>query len=104
MVDYLRAAGLAREVVTASAGASPDWILRGRINRLEHVPAGTGERAIVELEIRVAKPRSASTLLAGTYRAERSANSGGLEATVRAFSAALTELLAELSRDLQNAE
>jgi len=103
MIDYLQVAGVAREVVSHIFRATPDWILRGHINRFEFVSTPAGNRVIVDLELRVSKPRSATALWAGTYRVERDASSGDFENTVHAFSAALTELMADLSEDLRQA-
>ncbi|MEO2198236.1 MAG: ABC-type transport auxiliary lipoprotein family protein [bacterium] len=103
MIDYLRAAGVADEVVTPTAGADADWALRGHVNRLEYVSTSAGNRAVVELELRVARPRAEKPLLAGTYRVEHAAIPGSIEETVRAFSEALTELMAQLAKDLDGA-
>jgi uncharacterized lipoprotein YmbA len=101
MIDYLRAAGVAREVVSTLFRGTPDWILRGHIDRLEYIATPDGNRAVVELRIRISQPRAQEALLARSYRVERNASPGGVEEAVRAISEALTELLADLSRDLK---
>ncbi len=103
VADHLRAAGVAQEVLVPAFDASPDWVLKGTLRRLEYVATRTGREAVVDLEVRVVRHPSRETLAIGRYHAERIAQDGDFEEVVKAFSLALGEALDSLHEDLRQA-
>lgn len=102
MIRYLRTAGVANTVVTREMRADPDFVVIGRIHRLERV-LGTKPAAVVELELGVRRIADGRLVLLETYRHEApvegdsvgdavAAMNGGLEAILKAFVADLAAL------------
>lgn len=99
LVDYLRAANLARTVLTPDTRAIPDFTLRGRIKRFEQVIAGGGARAVVEIEFSLSA-RDGRLLILKRYDASAPAASSTPEAAVPAIAQAVSKIAAQLTKDL----
>jgi ABC-type uncharacterized transport system auxiliary subunit len=99
----LRAAGLAREVVTPEAGVEPDHRLGGRLLRFEEVRGPGAPRVVVEVEVEIVDERSAALALQVTYREEREIAGPEVEDAVGAYDAALSAVLARLVADAAGA-
>ncbi len=95
----LRAAGLAREVVTPEVGVEADHRLGGRLVRFEEVRGSGPLRVVIEVEIAITDPRRAALELRATYREEREIGGPEVEDVVRAYDAALSALVARLVAD-----
>jgi cholesterol transport system auxiliary component len=95
----LRAAGLAREVVTPELRIAPDHRLGGRLLRLEELRGPGAPRVAVEIEIAVTDARRAHVVLQATYLEEREVPGGSVGDVVRAYDAALSAVLARLAVD-----
>jgi ABC-type uncharacterized transport system auxiliary subunit len=92
IADWLRRAGAAERVATAELLAGADFVLTGRLVRLERV-LGDGASVDLELELAVARGRHGALVLHGVYRAGRRAASRDVEASVDALESALGEVL-----------
>lgn len=99
MATQLRAAGLAREVVTPELGVEPDHRLGGHLLRFEEVHGPGAPRVVVEVEVVFSNPHGSGLALLGTYREEREIEGSEVEDVVRAYDAALSAILARLVGD-----
>jgi cholesterol transport system auxiliary component len=99
LASALRAAGIAREVVTPEMGIEPDHRLGGRLARFEEVRGPGAPRVVVELELVVTDARRAELELQATYREEREIAGAAVEDVVRAYDAALSALVARIAAD-----
>ena len=99
VATYLRAAGAADRVIMPATRVEPDYVLRGRIVRLERVLGGPTPRARIELEISVVRVRGRALVLLVSYDEEVVAQDASIEATVVAFDRALTRILERFVAD-----
>ncbi len=99
LASALRAAGLAREVVTPEMGVARDHRRAGRLVRCEEVRGPGAPRVVVELEIAISDPRRSALELRATYREEREIAGPGVEDVVRAYDAALSSVAARIAAD-----
>lgn len=95
---WLRRAGAAERVATADLLADADFVLTGRLLRLERV-LGDGASVDLELELAVVRGRHGALVLHGVYRAGRRAANGDVEASVDALQGALGEVLQRFLQD-----
>jgi ABC-type uncharacterized transport system auxiliary subunit len=93
-VDALRAAGVARAVVTPDLGVDADYVLVGRVRRLEHL-LGDAPAVVVSLEMSVVGAGGAEPLLIGDYEVSLPAAGPGVDAAVSAMGDAVSQILAE---------
>ena len=99
LVDYLRAAKVTTMVVTPDMRVEPDYVLTGRIKRLEKIN-GAPPRAVVELELALRRTANDEVLFLGTYGVEATAGANTVAAAVAAFNDALTEIYAKFTADI----
>lgn len=99
LVSFLRAANAAKQVVTPEVRVSPEYMVRGRVLRLERVIGGN-PGALVELEISARRIRGDELLLLKTYRAQIRPASEEMGDVVTAFGKALTEVYGKFLADL----
>jgi len=95
----LRAAGLAREVVTPELRIAADHRLGGNLVRLEELRGPGAPRVAVEIEIAITDERRSRVALQATYLEEREIQGEGVEDVVLAYDAALSAILARLVVD-----
>ncbi len=89
LVDYLRASGLARSVVTPDLRIKADYEVNGRIKRLERLLGGGPARVVVELELSLVARPDNELIVIGIYSAEAIAGDDGVESSVLALNQAL---------------
>jgi len=99
LADYLRAAGVAQQVVTPDAGATEDWQVNGHLRALDQV-LGPQPGVRIELELRARRTDAASLLVHEVYVAERPAEDATPGAAAKALSVAAGEIFAAFARDL----
>ncbi len=99
LVDYLRAARVTTTVVTPEMRVEPDYVLAGRIKRLETI-TGSPTRAVVELELGLRRTADDELLFLGTYGVEAEARADTVAAAVAAVNDALTEIYAKFTADI----
>jgi ABC-type uncharacterized transport system auxiliary subunit len=99
LVTYLRARKVADVVVTPEMRVPPDYVLIGKINRLEKV-VGTPPMAVLEIELAVRKASGGKLIILDTYRVETQSSGTGVDAAVEALNISLTDAYAEFVADL----
>ena len=96
----LRAAGAAKSVVTSGIRVSSDFLLKGRLVRLErHVGSGAA-RVAVEIEFALLVAKGNELLLQKSYAEERTAAGDDVDASVTAYQDALDTIFQQLLADL----
>jgi cholesterol transport system auxiliary component len=95
----LRAAGLARYVITPVERANADWIVSGRLIRMDHYPNATPGRVEIETEIGMVAANTRGTLFLKRYLETEPAASNGIDDAVRAFNTALERMLTRFQHD-----
>jgi len=94
LVNYLRARKVADVVVTPEMRVTPDYVLIGKINRLEKVN-GSPPKAVLEIELGVRKVRGGKLVILDTYRVETQSSGSGVDAAVESLNISLTDVYAE---------
>ncbi len=89
---YLRAAGVADQVVTPELRTKMDYLLSCRIAKLERV-LDSSPHVTLELELGITRMEDRRALLLETYLEEQSANGNGIAASVAAYNMALSKIL-----------
>ncbi len=100
IADYLRKAGVAERIVLPEMNVDETWSLNGWIDRLVHLREGGEGRVVVVIEFAIGTGRGGKLLLRKRYRAEQPVADDDVEAAVRAFNAAVHEILAQLESDI----
>jgi len=95
LVMYLRAAGIADAVVTPEMRVEPQYVLTGKIKRLEKV-TGPKPMAVLELELGL-REASGKLVFLDTYLVERAAENDSVGAAVQALNRALAEAYARFT-------
>lgn len=98
LVSYLRVAKIAKAVVTPEMRVNADYVLTGKIIRLEKV-VGTPAKAVLEIELGVRKATGGLVFLE-TYRIEAAADGPGVDDAVHALNAALSTVYGKFVADL----
>jgi ABC-type uncharacterized transport system auxiliary subunit len=100
IVEYLRGAGIARQVVTPELHLSADYQLAGRLLAFERV-IGNGTPGVrVALELSLTRVDGRELLLLETYREEREASGSGVDDAARDLAEALASILERLVAEL----
>jgi len=99
LVGYLRAANAAPSIVAGGVDVEPDYILKGRIKRLERV-TGSASEGVFELELSLIQAASRQLILQRSYRQQVRADNQTVSGTVAALNQALTNVYAEFLSDL----
>ncbi|MEK7819484.1 MAG: ABC-type transport auxiliary lipoprotein family protein [Pseudomonadota bacterium] len=98
LVAHLRAAKIAETVTTPDMRANADFILTGRIIRLEKIEGAAPQGALeIELGVRAA---AGKIILLEVYKFEVAAENNTVEAAVRALNKALDQAYAQFIADL----
>ena len=99
LASFLDAAAVADSVSSVTTPVKADYLVAGRIHSFERVlePA---PRAVVELQLVVTKAGSDTILVNRSYREERPARDGSIEASVNAFSEAVHAIFERFLTDL----
>ncbi|MDD3518987.1 MAG: LPS assembly lipoprotein LptE [Chromatiales bacterium] len=99
LVDYLRAAGIATQVVTPELRTRADHVLSGRIRRLEQV-TGDQPQIAVDLEL-VLTDRAGNVVLLKDYRRVVDTRDVAVTAAVAAINGAIADIARELAADME---
>lgn len=100
LAAYLRAAGAADRVVTPEMRVEPDFLLAGRILRLERILEGSPGSVVVEVELTVTRGEGNELVALRTYREERTPKGSGVSQAIVAFNRALTAIFERFLSDL----
>lgn len=98
LMSYLRDAGVANAIVTPEMRASADYVLSGRVSRLEMV-RGPTPKAYVELEIAITKESNGKVRLVKSYGLSVAATDGTVEAAVAAANRGVEAIFAQFLKD-----
>ncbi len=99
LVSYLRAAKVSGPVVTPEMRVPADYVLTGKIMRLERI-VGTPPKAVLELELGLRKATGGKLIFLNTYRVEKPSDGSGVDDAVNSLNAALTTIYAKFVDDL----
>lgn len=99
LVGYLRQRGVAGQVVTPEARARPDYVISGRVVKLERIVGGQPQGS-VELEIRVHRQRDGKLLFSRIYDRKVEAKDRDLLSTVESLSSGVGGIFDEFVGDL----
>ncbi len=99
LVSYLRAGKVSDMVVTPEMRVTPDYILTGKIKRLEKV-LGDPPKAVLELELGLRKASGDKILHLETDRVETVSDGPGLADAVKSLNLALTIIYGKFVKDL----
>ncbi len=99
LVSYLRARKISDTVVTPEMRVTPDYILTGKIKRLEKV-LGDPPKAVLELELSLRKASGDKILHLDTYRVETVSDGPGVDDAVKSLNTALTSIYGKFVHDL----
>ncbi|MBT3358639.1 MAG: ABC transporter [Rhodospirillales bacterium] len=99
LVSYLRQAGVAKTVITPEMRLEPDFILTGKIKRLEQV-RGTPSKVVIALEIALRDRREDRLLLVKTYRTEGETAGADIAAAVSGINLGLGKIFAAFVADI----
>lgn len=99
LVSYLRAANVAKAVVTPEMRVNAEYVLTGKIIRLEKV-IGTPPKAVLEIELGVRKATGGDLIFLNTYRIEATSEGPGVDDAVHALNAALSTVYGRFVADL----
>ncbi len=100
LVEFLRSANAAREVITPELRLGADFRLSGRLDRFERLVGQGSPRATIEIEFTLVRLEDRELLLLESYREEEPADGDGIGSSAKAFSRALHRILQRLTLDL----
>lgn len=100
LATYLRKAKIADNVVIPEMRLEPQYVMTGRIRKLEQV-IGQPNRTRMELEIAVRQPSNGKLLFLKSYEHETTQNSPGVPAAVDSLNEALNIIYSDLLADLR---
>ena len=99
LVDYLRASGLAKAVITPDLRVRPDYEITGRLKRFERLLGGGPTRVVAEVELAMVETGRNRLLVIETYSAEVAAADDSVEASVLALDQALARIFERFLAD-----
>jgi len=101
LVTYLRASKIADSVVTPEMRLEPQYVMTGRIRKLEQV-LGSPNRTRLELEISLRRPTDSKLMFFKSYTHETVQTSQGVPAAVDSLNEALNIIYSDLLADLSS--
>jgi len=101
LVRYLRSAGVAEKVVTPAVHVESDYLVFGRLVRMERILGAGEQRVAVEIEFGLTRQKGHELLLLETYREERVAPGAGVAESVTALEQAIGAIFERFVADLQ---
>ena len=100
LIDFLRAANVAKMVVSPEMRARPDYRLTAKIKRLEKV-VGSKPSAIAELELGLQNEKNGEIVHLANYRVEVGAQSQSVDDAVIALNKALSKIYSRFVASLR---
>ncbi|WNK01043.1 ABC-type transport auxiliary lipoprotein family protein [Thalassospiraceae bacterium LMO-JJ14] len=101
LVTYLRASKIAESVVTPDMRLDPQYVMTGRIRKLEQV-LGSPNRTRLELEIALRQTDNNKLMFLKSYLHESNQTSPGVSSAVDALNEALNIIYSDLLADLRS--
>ena len=100
MVSYLRASNVATHVVTPDLRMDEDYLLTGKIKRLERLLSGD-DKVAVELELGLKEVKTDRILVLKTYTIETNQTDAGMHGAVQAMNTALSDIYSNFLADVR---
>lgn len=100
LVDYLRASGLAKAVITPDLRVRSGYEITGRLKRFERLLGGGPTRVVAEIELALVETKGNQLLVIETYSAEVAAADDSVEASVLALNQALGRIFERFLVDI----
>ncbi len=100
VVAFLRAANVAKTVVTPEMRLNPDYVMAGKIRRLEQVVGSPGA-TVLEVELAIRRPADGKLVFLKSYRHEAPQTTPGVKPAVNALNEAFAIMLSDLLADLR---
>ncbi|MEQ8665760.1 MAG: ABC-type transport auxiliary lipoprotein family protein [Rhodospirillales bacterium] len=100
LVDFLRASGAATAIVTPETRADADYVLTGRINRLEHV-RGPKAKGVIDLELAVTHARTGKLVMVNSYAVGVGASDGSVASGIAALNQGVAAIFERFLADLK---
>jgi ABC-type uncharacterized transport system auxiliary subunit len=100
LARYLRTAGAAKSVVTPGVHVDSDFLLKGRLVRLERHTGSGAPRVAVEIEFVLLGTKENELLLQKNYSEERTVAGDDVGASITAYQDALGTIFQQLLADL----
>lgn len=100
LVTYLRHAKIAGSVVIPEMRLEPQYVMTGRIRKLEQV-VGQPNRTRMEIEVALRQPSNGKLLFLKSYEHETTQTSPGVAAAVDSLNEALNIIYSDLLADLR---
>ena len=99
LIKYLRANKIAKSIVTPEMRVRANYILGGKIHRLEKV-VGVSPRVVLEIELALREARSEKLVYLNSYTVEKEADSDSISAAVKALNDALSGIYGQFVDEL----
>ena len=99
LVLYLRQARVSDTVVTPEMRLRADYVLTGKIRRLEKI-VGTTPKTVLEIELGLRKASGGKLVFLDTYRIESPSSGPGVGAAVESLNESLSSIYANFVADL----
>jgi ABC-type uncharacterized transport system auxiliary subunit len=99
LVAYLRAANVARDITTPELRLEPDYVLSGKVKRLEQV-RGTPTKVAAVIEFALRDRREDRLMMVETYSVVNETAGPGVAAAIESLNAALAAIYGRLIDDL----
>jgi len=99
LVGFLRAAGIARIIITPEMRGTPDYIVTGKIHRLERI-VGSAPAAVVELSLSVRRSADGRVVMVKSYREQAPVEGESVGDAVIALDRGLQRILYAFAADL----
>ncbi|WP_419798894.1 MAG: ABC-type transport auxiliary lipoprotein family protein [Terasakiella sp.] len=100
MVTFLRKASLATHIVTPELRMNEDYLLTGKIKRLER-DLSAEPKVVVELEIGLKQVRDDKILVLKTYKRELAQTGEGVHGSVETINRALSDIYTQFLNDVR---
>jgi cholesterol transport system auxiliary component len=102
LVAALRTAQLFELVITPAQHSPGDYILRGEIDRFEHLPTAEPPQVAADFSLTLMRGSDRRPLLARRYQGQEVVSGASPEAMARAFNRLAGRLVGDAVRDLQS--
>ncbi|MFQ5354920.1 MAG: ABC-type transport auxiliary lipoprotein family protein [Mariprofundaceae bacterium] len=99
LLGYLQAASVASDIVAGDGDIKPDYLIKGRIKRLEHI-TGSPSEGLIELDLSLIQSDSRTLILHRVYQQKVRTSKQTITATVMALNHALEKIYAAFLEDL----
>ena len=99
LVSYLRQAKVSSTVVTPEMRVPPDFVLTGKIKRLEKI-TGASPKAVLELELGLRKATGGKLIFLDTYQIESPSDGSGVDDAVKSLNKSLSAIYDQFVADL----